>query len=269
MRSQRWLVPQKCQEKIIILVPSSVTLDIEDASVVVTGAARGIGRGIALALLERGARVTICSLHEETLAAAHSELGPHGALTGVVADVSTAAGCNTVVEHALARHGGVAAIVANAGRYGAAPPQEETESNWDMILAANLKSAFFSVQAALPYLREARGTAVFVSSVNGLIGRRDAASAYAAAKGGLIALTKHLALELAPSVRVNCIAPGFTETERTARRPPEWTAALAASVPLERIGARRDIAAAIIASMENDYMTGAVIPVDGGLSAGH
>lgn len=244
-------------------------MNLSGPSVVVTGGARGVGRGIARAFLERGAWVTVCSLHEETLAAGVADLAASGRVTGVVAGASTVSGCQLLMEHAREQRGPIGAVVANAGLYRPTPPGSTTEEDWDRIVAVNLRSAFLSLQAALPDLRESRGSAVFISSVNGVVGRRDSASAYAAAKGGLVALARHLALELAPEVRVNCVAPGSVETERTLTHPPELLAKIAAGVPLERLATMPEVAAAVVGLVENDYMTGALVSVDGGLAAGH
>jgi NAD(P)-dependent dehydrogenase (short-subunit alcohol dehydrogenase family) len=243
---------------------------IEGASVVVTGGARGIGLRATAALLERGARVTIGATAEESLVAARRELGATNGLATVASDICTAAGCRAVADRALEAFGTIDALFTNAGLYAETPIEDTTEELWDRVINTNLKSVFFSIQAALDALRRARGVVVTMSSYNGVDGVSGNVGAYGAAKAGVINLTRALALDLAPDVRVNAIAPGFVETEKLRAIPDAAGVieALGRMTPVGRIGRGDEIAGALLFAIENDFVNGTTITIDGGRSAG-
>jgi NAD(P)-dependent dehydrogenase (short-subunit alcohol dehydrogenase family) len=243
---------------------------IEGASVVITGGARGIGLRAAATLLERGARVTIGATAERSLVAAREQLGETDRLATVASDVRTAAGCRAVADRALEAFGGIDALFTNAGLYAETPIDGTTEELWDRVIDTNLKSAFFSIQAALPSLRRARGVVVTMSSYNGVDGVSGNVGAYGAAKAGVINLTRALALDLAPDVRINAIAPGFVETEKLLGIPDAAGVieALGRMTPVGRIGHGDEIASALVFAIENEFLNGTTITIDGGRSAG-
>jgi NAD(P)-dependent dehydrogenase (short-subunit alcohol dehydrogenase family) len=245
-------------------------VNIEGRSIVVTGGARGIGLQTARELLARGAKVTITATSEESLTEARERLGSADRLATAASDLATPDGCRTAVAGALDAFGFVDGLFTNAGLYAEASVDEMTEELWDRIIDTNLKSAFFTIQAALPSLREARGAIVTMSSYNGVDGVRGNVSAYGAAKAGVINMTRALALDLAPEVRVNAIAPGFVETEKLlaisdAEAVIEMLGRMTA---VGRIAQGAEIAHAVVFALENEFLTGATINIDGGRCAG-
>src|SRR6266540_3853207 len=188
-------------------------MEFQGASVLITGGTRGIGLATARRFLELGARVTIGGLRRESVQRAAGELDAGDRLAQVVADVSHAEGCRATVAAATEAFGGVDLLFANAGNYDSVPLEEVTEEFWDRTLATHLKGLFFCVQAALPALRSSRGAVVAMASDAGVAGLRGGWAAYCAAKGGVVNLVRQLALDLAPEIRVNCIAAGPVATE--------------------------------------------------------
>jgi NAD(P)-dependent dehydrogenase (short-subunit alcohol dehydrogenase family) len=243
---------------------------IEGSSIIVTGAARGIGLETARELLARGARVTISATSERSIHEARERLGDPADLAMAASDLTTVEGCRVVAARAVEAFGAIDGLVTNAGLYAEASVDEMTEALWDRVIDTNLKSAFFSIQAALPSLRQSRGAIVTMASYNGVDGVRGNVSAYGAAKAGVINLAKALALDLAPQVRVNAVAPGFIETEKLLARADAAavTEVLEQLTPAGRIGQRHEIALTVVYALESDFLTGATINIDGGRSAG-
>jgi NAD(P)-dependent dehydrogenase (short-subunit alcohol dehydrogenase family) len=250
------------------------------SSVLVTGAARGLGRGIASAFLREGANVTICDVNRDGVAATASELsGEHGReVAGLHADVSDAQSVQAVVEHAIERHGGVDHLVNNAGIVTIAPLTETSESDWDRVIAVNLKGVFLGMRAVLPHMLErGSGSVVNVASQAGKRGNKFIAP-YCASKAGVISLTQTAALEAAPSVRVNCLCPGFINTEL---QEEEYDAVSAITgedrdaikagwmdaMPLGRFQEVDDVADAVLflASDAASQTTGEALNVSGGM----
>jgi NAD(P)-dependent dehydrogenase (short-subunit alcohol dehydrogenase family) len=245
-------------------------MNLDGRSIIVTGAGRGIGLVAARYLLERGARVTICATTEASASKAADNLSAGDRLAFVTADVSTPAGAQAVVDEAKASFGSIDGLFTNAGAYAEGAIETLAADAWDAAFAANVRSCFLTIQAALPALREAGGAIVTMSSINGVTGLPGGASAYGAAKAAVVNLTRTLALELASKIRVNCIAPGFVETEKLVDRSDaaELREALGRKTPLGRIGRPEEIAHALVFALENDFLTGATINIGGGLSAG-
>ena len=245
-------------------------MEIEGKSVIVTGGARGIGLACARELLERGARVTIAASSESSIGEAVAQLGEREDLATVASDLATVEGCRAVAQAALGAFGAINVLFTNAGLYAEADVSETDEQLWDAVIDTNLKSTFFCIQAALPELERARGVIVTMSSFNGVTGIAGNVGVYGAAKAGVINLTRALALDLAPTVRVNCIAPGFVETEKLLAREnvEELTKIYSQITPLGRVARREEIAHALVFAIENDFLTGTTLNIDGGRSAG-
>lgn len=255
------------------------TRDFGGASVLVTGGARGIGLATARRFLELGANVTIGARTTSNLERAVAELGAGDRLTSVAADVATVEGCRATVRAAEEAFGGVDVLFANAGGYESVPIEEASEELWDRMLDVHVKGYFFCVQAALGSLRASRGVVVAMSSDAGLLGLRGGWSAYCAAMGAVVNLTRQLAIDLAPDVRVNAIAAGpvgttrLFEDLRTASYggigdAEDPVAAMEASIPLGRITSPEEIADAVVFVARTTTMTGAILSVDGGNTAG-
>jgi NAD(P)-dependent dehydrogenase (short-subunit alcohol dehydrogenase family) len=235
--------------------------------ILITGSSRGIGLAAARAFLDAGARVAINGRSQASVEAAIDSLGAGARLVAAPGD--------TVVGRATEALGGLDVLVNNAGVYAIRSVEETDEALWDAILDVGLKSAFFCSRAALPALRDGAGAIVNVSSSAGLMGFAGIA-AYCAAKAGLVNLTRALALELAPDVRVNCVCPGPVDTDMGRLNldptlpPSDARAAFAASIPLGRMGEPEEIAEAILwlASGSSSFATGAIVAVDGGRTLG-
>jgi len=240
----------------------------------VTGASRGIGRAAAIALAEAGNRVAFCySTDEEgakeTLAAIESAGTDALAIRADVSDVDSVDAAFKETEEAL---GAVELLVNNAGITQDGLVARMTDEQWDRVLRTNLTGAFHTIRRATPKMMRARfGRVVNVSSVSGLSGSPGQAN-YAAAKAGLLGLTRSLARELAPrNITCNVVAPGPIVTAMTTGLPEEWQVWAKESVPLGRLGAPEEVGAvvAFLCSDPAAYVTGALIPVDGGLGMGH
>jgi 2-deoxy-D-gluconate 3-dehydrogenase len=236
----------------------------------VTGAGRGIGRGIALALAEAGGDVALVSRTEADLVAVAAEIEDLGRRAVIArGDVSTAAGARAVVERAIAGLGQLDVLANVAGVVVRAPAEEVTEAQYDQVMDVNLRGTFFASQVAGRHmLGRGRGSIINIGSVATSIGlaRR---SVYSAAKGGIAQLTKTLAIEWAArGVRVNAISPGWILTPLTQRLhdDPEQSAWIVNRTPAGRWGVPRDLAGAAVflASDAAGFVTGQVLHVDGG-----
>jgi 3-oxoacyl-[acyl-carrier protein] reductase len=237
---------------------------------VVTGASRGIGRGIALAFAREGADVLVNYVSREAQArevvSAIEALGRSALL--FQADVSEARQVHAMVERALAAWGGIDILVNNAGITHVATPFETTEQDWDRVMDVNLKSAFLCTKAVLgAMVRQGGGRIINVSSVVAKSGTISGV-AYCASKAGMIGLTKSLAHHLARhNILVNAIAPALIDTEILRwRTEAQWKETMA-SIPLGRLGDPMDLAeaAVFLASSGGNFITGATLDVNGGL----
>lgn len=236
----------------------------------VTGGARGIGLGIAKALAGAGSDVMIASRTEAQLQAAAASIGEAGGRVGTfctdVSDLSTHA---ALVEATLARFGRIDVLVNNAGSNIRKPFLEAEEADYDAIMQIQLKSVFFLSQRVARIMKAAGGGKIVnVSSLTSQIGIPNI-SIYGAAKGGVFALTKSQALELAPHhINVNAVAPGYVRTAMTeaAFSDPKRLEWMLSRIPLGRFGRPEDIGNAVLylASPAADYLTGEVIVIDGG-----
>jgi 3-oxoacyl-[acyl-carrier protein] reductase len=240
----------------------------------VTGASRGIGRAIAIALGTSGHRVACCyasdsAAAEETCGAVVGAGGEAMAVAVDVADEESVDRAFGEVEEKLAP---VEVLVNNAGITADGLVMRMKEEAWTSVLQTNLTGAFHTIRRATPKMMKGRwGRIVNVSSVSGHIGAPGQAN-YSAAKAGLLGLTRAVARELASrGITCNVVAPGPIVTAMTDEMPPEWHAAMQATVPLGRLGTPEEVGAVVgfLASDAAGYVTGAVVPVDGGLGMGH
>ena len=235
----------------------------------VTGAGRGIGREIALNLARAGADVAINYYVEperaEATVADAEALGVRG--FAVHADVGDGAGVRNMVDEVVARFGRLDILVNNAGIQTWTPFLDVTEEEWDQVIRTNLKGCFLCTQAAARHMRGAGGAIVNIGSgcnkvpFPGLV-------AYTASKGGIEMLTKVAAVELAPhGIRVNCVAPGAIEVERTRLELPDYAGTWGAVTPLKRVGQPEDVATAVRFLVDDGsrFVTGQTLWVDGGL----
>lgn len=236
-----------------------------------TGAGGGIGAATAARLASEGAAVGVIDLQvdgvQNTVANLESAGGRALALVG---DVSSAATVADLVRQARERFGRVDILVNNAGINRDALAVKLTEEQWDAVMAVNLKAAFLCAQAVQPHMREAGGGAIVNTASIAALGNVGQAN-YAASKAGVIGLTKTLALEWARyGIRVNCVAPGGTETRMTAGIPPEIREKLMGTIPLKRFAQPSEIAAvhAFLVSDDASFVTGQVLFADGGASVG-
>jgi NAD(P)-dependent dehydrogenase (short-subunit alcohol dehydrogenase family) len=243
----------------------------ESRVAIVTGAAKGIGAVTAEAFAREGARVAALDVDGAGLDASLAAMTARGAdVLGMKTDVTSETDVQSAVDRILSRWGRIDVLVNNAGGFAAMRALEDTsEAEWDAILRSNLTSAFLASRAVLPAMKRQRaGRIVNLASVVARGGAVRVPAHYAAAKAGVIALTRMLALEVAETgITVNAVAPGTTATDRVlAARTPEETARVAAAIPLGRLGRPAEIADAILflASDAAQFMTGAVIDVNGG-----
>jgi 3-oxoacyl-[acyl-carrier protein] reductase len=243
-------------------------VDLETRVAVVTGSTRGIGRAIAGALADCGARVVVVGRDRATAEAVASEIGPTDRARGFSCDVTDPPSVTALIEAAEREFGSVDILVNNAGLTRDNILFRLKDDDWDAVLAANLRGAFVAIRAASRGMIKRRwGRIVNIASVVGIVGNKGQAN-YAASKAGLIGLTKSVAKELASrNVLANAVAPGFIETDMTAAMTPDARAALTGQIPLERLGTPADVAGivAFLASEHAAYITGQVFVVDGGM----
>lgn len=243
---------------------------MENRVCLVTGASRGIGRAIAIALAQDGDTIVVnfAGREEDAHETARLVEEAHGKALVVKADVGIEADVENMVQSTVEKFGRLDVLVNNAGitRDGLLMRMKDTD--WDAVLNTNLKGAFHMIRAAAkPMMKARHGRIINVSSVVALMGNAGQAN-YVAAKSGLIGLTKSSARELAPrNITVNAVAPGFIQTEMTDRLGEEWRQKTVAQIPLGRIGSPADVARAVrfLASDQANYITGQVLNIDGGM----
>jgi NAD(P)-dependent dehydrogenase (short-subunit alcohol dehydrogenase family) len=238
---------------------------------VVTGAGSGLGRATAIRLAAEGAHVAcVDRAGDHAEATAKTIAGAGGEAFALQADVSDEAACARMVEATLARFGALTTLVNSAGVTSASGPEPPAEE-WRRVVDVNLAGTWLPSRAARAALAASgRGTITSLASIYGVVGG-SMSPAYAASKGGVANLTRQLAMQWAPAIRVNCVCPGHVETPLTVSvmADPAWRARMITRYPLGRFGHVDDVAAAILylASDEASFVTGVALPVDGGYTA--
>ena len=246
-------------------------------SALISGGGTGIGQAIALAFAREGAQVVVAGRRKEKLDETLHLLQQAGcSALALECDVTKATDPQRVVKSAEDAFGKVNVLVNNAGALSVSTVENITEEDWDRVMATNVKGPFLMSRAALPAMRRAGGGSIInVGSVLGIVAIRDRA-AYCASKGGVSMLTKAMALDHArDNIRVNCVCPSIVESDMTRNLFAETEVgqqareSRLASIPLGRFGKPADIAGltVFLASEESSWMTGTVIPVDGGVTA--
>jgi NAD(P)-dependent dehydrogenase (short-subunit alcohol dehydrogenase family) len=256
---------------------ATMKFDFTGKRVLVAGGTRGIGRASVAAFQAAGARVAVNGRTPESTSSGIAALGNKEGLVSAPGNVATEAGCKAIVETAIDALGGLDILVYSAGVGDVGSIEEIDEAFWDEMLAINLKGAFFCIRWALKALRESKGNIVNLASDAGLIGDVGSGAVYCASKGGLVNMTRAMALELAPNVRVNCVCPGYVDTDMVRRDiidqaddPVAAEEAFNNYAPLKRISTPNEIATAILylASDDARFVTGAAFQIDGGSTAG-
>ena len=243
-------------------------MGFEGKVVVVTGAAQGIGRQIALNFAKLKAKVVILDVVEETLKEAQKELSSHSECLYYVVDVTDSKGVEEVINKIIDNSLKIDILINNAGITRDNLALRLSESDWDKVITVNLKGAFLCSKFCAKYMvKQRQGKIINISSIIGIIGNPGQAN-YSASKAGLIGLTKTFAKELGSrNICVNAIAPGYIQTKMTDVLPDKVKEEMLKRIPLNRFGTSDDVAKAVVflASSEASYITGQVLIVDGGM----
>jgi NAD(P)-dependent dehydrogenase (short-subunit alcohol dehydrogenase family) len=253
--------------------PTSELFSLSGKTAVVTGGTRGIGMMIAGGLLAAGATVVIASRKADAVEAAVAELSAIGPCTGLAADLSTEDGARLFAEAVMADNPAIDILVNNAGATWGAPLAEHDTASWSRVLDLNVQGVFHTTKFFLPALEAASSVedpsrVINIGSIDGIHVPILESYSYSSSKAAVHQLTRHLARHLAPRITVNAIAPGPFESKMMAATLENFGDQIAASAPLKRIGRADDMAgtAVFLASRAGAYLTGAIIPVDGGIA---
>ncbi len=242
-------------------------------TVLVTGGTRGIGRMIAGGFVAGGAKVIVSSRKADAVAATVAELSEFGEITGVPSDLSTEDGARALADAVAADHDRLDVLVNNAGATWGVPLAEHDAASWSRVLDLNVEGVFHTTKFLLPLL-QAAGSAedparvINIGSIDGIHVPALETYSYSSSKAAVHQLTRHLAKHLAPVITVNAIAPGPFESKMMAATLDAFGDQIAATAPLKRIGRPDDMAgiALFLASRAGSYLTGTIIPVDGGIA---
>ncbi len=252
-------------------------MDFTNKRVLVTGGSRGIGFAIAKAFVDAGGRVAVNGRTKQSVSAAIEKLGNGERLVAAPGDIGTVPGCESAVKTAHDAFGGLDILVNSAGVGSGRPIEDSDEAMWDAHVDVNLKGTFFCCRAALSELRKSTGNIVNIASDAGLMGVPGIV-VYCASKAGVVNMTRAMALEIAPEVRVNCVCPGYVDTDMIRRNhidkaedPSAAEQRMIDYAPMKRIATPAEISQAVLylASSEARFVTGAALPIDGGATAGH
>lgn len=252
-------------------------LGLKGKVAVVTGASRGIGKGIAMGLAREGCNVVICARGEEALEQAAGEIEGEGVRALALAlDITEKGAAETLVERTVEEFGGIDVIVGNVGGNRRKPFEETTDEDWEAILDLNLKSHIRTSRAAIPHLKESDNASIcYISSIFGREVGGAGISIYNATKSALISMGKVMAQELTPDgIRVNIVAPGSIRfpggswDRRVREKPEEMKAFVSENLPIGRFGRAHEVADVVtfLASERASLVTGACLNVDGGQS---
>lgn len=236
---------------------------------IITGAAKGIGRACAEVFAREGARLVLNDIDEAGLEGTAASLGDGVEVVTVLGDVSSEEDARRIVSTALESFGAVDSLVANAGIIPLSGIEEASAEDWDRVMAIDGRGMFLTCKFAIEAMGSEGGSIVCLSSISGLAGQSDQA-VYGPAKFVASGLTKHLAVELAPrNIRVNAVAPGTIRTEAVASLPEDYVEPMRAAHPMGRLGEPSEVAEAVcfLASDAASFITGAILPVDGGYLA--
>jgi NAD(P)-dependent dehydrogenase (short-subunit alcohol dehydrogenase family) len=252
-------------------------VDFTSKRVLVTGGSRGIGYAVAEGFLNAGARVAVNGRTEQSVNTAIERLGGGPDLVAAPGDIGTVPGCELAVHTAIDAFGGLDVLVNSAGIGSGRSIEDSDEAMWDAHVDVNLKGTFFCCRAALPALRESGGNIVNIASDAGLMGV-PGLTVYCASKGGVISMTRAMALEVAPDVRVNAVCPGYVDTDMIRRDhidkkddPAAAEQRMIDYAPLKRIATPQEIGQSVLylASFDARFITGVALAIDGGSTAGH
>ena len=237
---------------------------------IVTGAARGIGLGIASRLASEGAWVGICDIDGLKAEEEAKKLSDNGfTVIAIQVDIGRAADIQKMIGSVTDRFSGLDILINNAGVLDSSSIADMTEENWDRVMAVNLKGTFFCCQAAIPHLKKSTAPRILnISSLAGRMGGYETSFAYTASKGGILSMTRGMARQLAPfGITVNAICPGTADTEMIKQWTEEKISGLLQKIPLGRLASISDIAGAAVFLTGDDaaFITGLSLDVNGGM----
>ncbi|WCK52595.1 3-oxoacyl-ACP reductase FabG [Aneurinibacillus sp. Ricciae_BoGa-3] len=246
-----------------------MTNTFKDKSVLITGASKGIGKGIARIFASHGAQVAVVARHMESAEECAAEIRNSGFnAKAFVGDVSNRTSMENLAQEVAETYGGIDVLCANAGIFPSASLEEMTGDDWDQVINTNARGTLFALQASLPYLKSAQyGRVIITSSITGPVSGYAGWSHYGASKAAQLGFMRSAALELAHNnITINAVMPGNILTEGLQGLGSDYLERMASSIPLKRLGSIEDIAhaALFLASKEAGYITGQTLIVDGG-----